>query len=275
MARSRNIKPGFFTNDVLGELPPLARLLFAGLWTLCDREGRTEDRPKRIKAEILGYDDCSCDELLESLHKAGFILRYESDGVRVIQVLNWNKHQNPHQKESASTINAPCLSGASPVQEQDKQQPPTVRAGLIPSLLIPDSLYSDADASAGKPAAGKSAEEMAKAELWKAAVAVLQDGGCKSEAACRTFMGKMVGDYTFPVVKEAIEAAIVVQPADAREYIRATCMRLKGERAADHGKPITVPSAAPDKTRQLLEAEAAHRAEVERQRIARKARETA
>ena len=37
MARARNIKPGFFTNDVLADCDPLARLLFAGLWTVADR----------------------------------------------------------------------------------------------------------------------------------------------------------------------------------------------------------------------------------------------
>ena len=31
MARARNIKPGFFDNEILGELPALTRLLFIGL----------------------------------------------------------------------------------------------------------------------------------------------------------------------------------------------------------------------------------------------------
>jgi hypothetical protein len=55
VARSRNIKPGFFLNDELAECEPLARILFAGLWCIADREGRLEDRPKRIKAEVLPY----------------------------------------------------------------------------------------------------------------------------------------------------------------------------------------------------------------------------
>ena len=53
MARARNIKPGFFDNETLGELPALTRLLFIGLWCLADREGRLQDRPKRIKKELL------------------------------------------------------------------------------------------------------------------------------------------------------------------------------------------------------------------------------
>ena len=107
MARSRNIKPGFFTNDILGELPALTRLLFAGMWTIADREGRIEDRPKKIRAEVLPYDQCDAEAMLAELEKAGFIKRYAACGVNVIQVVAWDKHQNPHVKESASTLPAP------------------------------------------------------------------------------------------------------------------------------------------------------------------------
>lgn len=154
MARSRNIKPGFFTNDRLCELEPLARLLFAGLWTLADREGRLEDRPKRIKAEVLPYDHCDAEELLQSLHDAGFIERYTGPDSRAfIQIVSWSKHQNPHCKEVDSTIPGPCKPGicterapdqhhASTVQEQVQHQPCTEQARLIPDsgFLIPDSL---------------------------------------------------------------------------------------------------------------------------------------
>lgn len=140
MARARNIKPGFFTNDVLAEASPLARILFAGLWCFADREGRLQDRPKKIKAEILPYDQCDADELLKSLESLGFILRYEVEGTRFIQVLNFNKHQNPHVKEQESDIPAPCKSGACTVQEQCKPDETPEVAGLIPSSLIPDSL---------------------------------------------------------------------------------------------------------------------------------------
>lgn len=147
MARARNIKPGFFTNDVLAELPPLARLLFAGLWTLCDRAGRAEDRPKRIKAEVLAYDDCDCDALLQALHDKGFIRRYEANGARLIQVLTWDKHQNPHVKEAASSLPAPEQHQTSTGQEQCSPQPLPERAGLIPDSLIPDSGFSDSGAT--------------------------------------------------------------------------------------------------------------------------------
>lgn len=107
MGRSRNIKPGFFLNDELAEIEPLGRLLFAGIWTIADREGRLEDRPKKIKAAILPYDNCNVDELLQELFNRKFIIRYQIDNDAYIQITNWHKHQNPHYKEVPSEIPPP------------------------------------------------------------------------------------------------------------------------------------------------------------------------
>ena len=113
MSRSRNIKPGFFANDRLAECSPLARLLFAGLWTIADREGRLEDRPKRIKAEVLPYDDCDIDILLGELANGGFIAKYTVGNSKYIQVVAFTKHQNPHKNEADSVI-PPMESEAAP-----------------------------------------------------------------------------------------------------------------------------------------------------------------
>lgn len=110
VARTRNIKPAFFDNDTLGSLEPLTRLLFIGLWCIADREGRLEDRPRRIKKTLLGYDDVTAEEtsgMLQQLADTGFIIRYETDGVAYIQVVNFSKHQNPNQKEKDSEIPPP------------------------------------------------------------------------------------------------------------------------------------------------------------------------
>ncbi|MTI83467.1 MAG: DnaD domain protein [Firmicutes bacterium] len=149
MARSRNIKPGFFMNDILAEIEPIGRLLFAGLWTIADREGRLEDRPKRIKAEVLPYDNCDINQLLNELQNHDFILRYQVDGDYYIQILNFSKHQNPHKNEAPSVIpepkktsenatsdTVPDNSGTSTVQAPDKHS--TDRADSL--NMIPDSL---------------------------------------------------------------------------------------------------------------------------------------
>ena len=172
MARARNIKPGFFKNEVLAECSPWARLVFVGLWTLADREGRLEDRPKRIKGDLFPYDAIEVDPLLQDLAKRGFIARYAVDGVALIQIVNFTKHQTPHHREADSTLppmpspghgqgaaqgepmacrgqhpgehktcpgNGPTLVGTSPSDS------------LIPDSLIPDSLIAAPAAQPSTP----------------------------------------------------------------------------------------------------------------------------
>lgn len=102
--RARNIKPGFFKNEYLAEMPAFVRLLFIGLWTLADREGRIEDRPKRIKLELFPYDSEDVNSGLEALKAAGFIDRYQAEGIAVIQIANFLKHQSPHGTEKDSIL---------------------------------------------------------------------------------------------------------------------------------------------------------------------------
>lgn len=112
MSRIRTIKPDFFLNDILAELPCFDRLLFIGLWTLADREGRLEDRSRKIKAAVLPYDDYDVDKSLTRLAEKGFITRYKAGNDNYIQINNFLKHQYPNVKESESTIPAQCLNGA-------------------------------------------------------------------------------------------------------------------------------------------------------------------
>lgn len=133
MARARNIKPAFFKNEHLAEVSPEARLLFIGLWTLADCEGRLEDRPKKIKAEIFPFDSYDVNELLNELQSCGgdFLVRYEANGIKCIQISNFTKHQNPHKNERQSGSQFPEIpekNGTTPdfsgaVPEQDGTAP--------------------------------------------------------------------------------------------------------------------------------------------------------
>ena len=107
MARVRLLDPGFFTNEHLVELPFEYRLLFAGLWTLADREGRLEDRPKRIRMAIFPCDNVDCDAGLQALHDAGMVKRYSVEGIAYVAILAFSKHQKPHPRETSSVIPAP------------------------------------------------------------------------------------------------------------------------------------------------------------------------
>lgn len=107
--RARNIKPGFFKNEYISELRFEVRVLFIGLWTLADREGRLEDRPKRIKIELFPGDNLDINSMLDELAQSEgeFIKRYEANGKRYIQILNFSRHQKPHKNEAESQIPAP------------------------------------------------------------------------------------------------------------------------------------------------------------------------
>ena len=154
--RARNIKPGFYKNEELADCSLPARLLFPGLWMMADREGRLEDRPKRIKVEIFPYDDFDVDALLCELAEAGMIVRYQVNGEKYIWIPNFLKHQNPHKREKDSDIPAfesspekaqssPVISGpvqckhkTSPMQAPDKHQFGPADS-LNPDSLNPDS----------------------------------------------------------------------------------------------------------------------------------------
>lgn len=130
-----------------------ARLLFIGLWTLADRSGRLEDRPKQIKMEIFPADNVDCDALITEIAATGMLIRYEVGGKRFLQVTNFTKHQNPHRDEKASTIpdqhgnctdteSVPKKHGASTVQAPCNKDADTVAIVLNPEsrILNPDYL---------------------------------------------------------------------------------------------------------------------------------------
>lgn len=107
MARARLLKPGFFQNEKLAALGPEAMVLFAGLWTIADREGRLEYRPERIKALLFPYWRRSVVRPMADLHQSGFISIYSVGSQQYVAIQSFCKHQSPHKLEPASTIPAP------------------------------------------------------------------------------------------------------------------------------------------------------------------------
>lgn len=186
MSRARNIKPGFYKNEDLAECSIWARFIFPGLWMLADREGRLEDRPKRIKGELLPFDSQDAEPLLVELAARGFIERYEVEGRAYIQITAFSKHQNPHHREAESDIPPPQSPRLLPHATDEKPEAlPTCKEhktrgkpeasprldppksdleggvnpadSLIPDSLIPDSGFSDPGSSVvgGEPVLGK------------------------------------------------------------------------------------------------------------------------
>jgi hypothetical protein len=125
-----------FKNELLATSDALYAWIFEGLWCLSDREGRLEDRPRRIHLEInAGRAYEGTEASLNWLSENGFILRYEHGGNRYIQVLQFKKHQNPHVREPASVIPAPGEHSAStvPAPEEHESGP------ALSSFPLPES----------------------------------------------------------------------------------------------------------------------------------------
>jgi hypothetical protein len=166
MARARNIKPAFFLNTELSENTPLERLAFIGMWTIADFKGCISFNPKKIKAQILPYDDCNMETIAINLDKSGFISIYSVQGKRYLKIINFEKHQNPHKNEREAGSELPDIdendnsfNDLSNIQiNPDKNG--TARAdSLIPltdslnaDSLIPEPLIPSLVASLDKPA---------------------------------------------------------------------------------------------------------------------------
>lgn len=171
MARARNIKPSIMDNEELAELDALTRLFFVYLWMLADREGRVEDRPKRIAARALPYDRAAdVGAMLRELDRAGFIARYTVGDVAVIQILNFSKHQTPHGTEKDSelpdehgvlTVHVRGKNGYSTGETRSVNSGLTVKE-LCENTLNPDSLIPDSPNEDSQPAAPAAAARAPK-----------------------------------------------------------------------------------------------------------------
>lgn len=150
--RARNIKPGLYKNEDLAECSLAARFLAPGLWMMADREGRLEDRPKRIKGEIYPYDDVNVNDLLDELVRAKHIIRYNHGEQRFIQIVNFKEHQRPHSNEIKSVIpeySAPCEKIEQPRSAELSTKDESA-SSLFTDTLTTDSLNPECSTTGSK-----------------------------------------------------------------------------------------------------------------------------
>ena len=245
MARSRNIKPGFFTNEDLVELDFATRLLFAGLWTVADREGRLQDRPKKIKIDVFPADNVDVDAMLTALHNGKFIIRYEVDGSKFIQISNWSKHQNPHHTEKASDI--PGIDGALTVKQplETRESPKQDGGNLADSLLlIPDSLIPDSKIPSVAKATGDKSPLTPDEIIFGYGVPLLTNAGTSDKQA-RSFLGGLRKSHGDDALVDALRECIRAKPLQPLEWmakilppIGAPPKRNKQEQLEDRNRAV-------------------------------------
>lgn len=97
MARIRSIKPEFFADELLGTLPRDLRLLYVGLWTLADDDGRFRANPALIRSALFPYDEDltqhQVSDWLGTLAGHDRVLLYEHGGQQYGVIRRWSQHQ--------------------------------------------------------------------------------------------------------------------------------------------------------------------------------------
>lgn len=111
MQRIRTVKPDLFKHEDLcdGEVEtglPL-RLIFAGLFTLCDRAGRFRWRPRSLRAECFPFDTFDMGAALDALVTRGLVVKYASGDEALGCIPTWDRHQYINNRETASIIPEP------------------------------------------------------------------------------------------------------------------------------------------------------------------------
>ncbi len=106
--RIRTIKPEFFLHDGLFDAEvetglPL-RIAFAGLWCAADREGRFRWEPRRLKMQILPYDEVDFSRVLHALTTRGFLVMYRVNDACLGWIPGFSRHQIINNRERESEL---------------------------------------------------------------------------------------------------------------------------------------------------------------------------
>jgi hypothetical protein len=76
----------------------ITRLVWFGLITNVDDQGRMQDNPLLIKAQLFPADRKSASAIsraIDQLSESGMIIRYEKEGKSLVQIVKWWEHQSP------------------------------------------------------------------------------------------------------------------------------------------------------------------------------------
>jgi hypothetical protein len=100
MASKRMIASDIFDDDFVGELNFFGRLVWIGMIVTCaDDQGRMLDSSPLIRSKCFPFDknitDDKGDEVLAKAARDGKIIRYESAGRRILQIVHWWEYQQP------------------------------------------------------------------------------------------------------------------------------------------------------------------------------------
>lgn len=114
MARKRMLDPSIWINEDFGTISHLAELIFIGLISIADDEGRGKISPAYIKAVLFPYkDDLRIADIEKALHEVSSkmsVIFYSCDENMYYTLTSW---------ETFQTINKPTESKIPEYDEQN------------------------------------------------------------------------------------------------------------------------------------------------------------
>lgn len=103
--RIRTLKPECWQDEKIGALSRDARLLFIGLITMADDEGRLRAQPSMLIGALFPWDEISprkVSQWLRELEAQRLVIRYETGGKPYLAVRNWRRHQRINRPSRSS-----------------------------------------------------------------------------------------------------------------------------------------------------------------------------
>lgn len=97
MARKRMIDPSIWQSEDFSKLSTLAKLVFIGLFSLADDEGRGRCNPVYLKSTLFPYEEgirsADIDKTLSEISSNMSAIFYSCDGSSYYSLYNWNTWQ--------------------------------------------------------------------------------------------------------------------------------------------------------------------------------------
>ena len=100
---NRIIKESICTSESIDALTTFQEVFFYRLIVSCDDFGRYDARPKVLAARLFPLKDIrasQAEDALRALASAELVTLYEVDGKPFLQIVSWNRHQQPRAKTS-------------------------------------------------------------------------------------------------------------------------------------------------------------------------------
>ncbi len=117
------LDPEFWLDEELATVPPTARLLYMGLWNLCDDNYATlPNKPSWIKVQVFPYESVNIPRLLDALSGIGKIILFRDGGEEFWYIKNFFKYQ---RVEKPSKAKYPKFTGG--VGEESGSTPADVK----------------------------------------------------------------------------------------------------------------------------------------------------